>query len=57
MSGGPVFIKRNNKHELIGIIRGADSGPHATIFAAPLYYIKPDGTLDFIHRPRFNFVK
>lgn len=52
MSGGPVFIKRNNKHELIGIIRGADNGPHATIFASPLYYIKPDGTLDFIHRPQ-----
>jgi len=52
MSGGPVFIKRNNKHELIGIMRGAGDGPHATIFAAPLYYIKPDGTLDFIHRPQ-----
>lgn len=51
MSGGPVFIKRNNKHELIGIIRAADNGPHAIIFATPLYYIKPDGTLDFIHKP------
>lgn len=51
MSGGPVFIKRNNRHELIGIMRGASDGPHATLLVAPLYYIKPDGTLDFIHRP------
>lgn len=52
MSGSPVFIKRNNKHELIGIVRGAGDGPHATILATPLYYIKPDGTLDFSNRPQ-----
>ena len=52
MSGGPVFVKRNNNYELIGIMRAADTGPHATIFVAPLYYISSDGTLDFSQRPQ-----